>query len=210
MKSNIAILYLLSILACNNKTDKSNNSKSTVEKNIIKVEQFGDSMKIETEKRGDTIIRNFIDLKKGKDDNFDDSYTATSIEKNLIVDIDTSIKTKHFIEISGFRIYFEKNLRTICNEKINTLKKDSKNQEAISKYTSIRENFADNHLCIGGCFIDLLASIRFNIIHLKSGKRGKLVFIENYATSFSGGKNVYVVTETNDTLDFIHINEYMH
>ena len=63
--------------------------------NVIQVKQFGDTMRLEIEKQGDTLIRHYIDLQdtKGKD-NFDNSFTAISIYQRRDVDSIVTVEKK--------------------------------------------------------------------------------------------------------------------
>ena len=61
---------------------------------VFKVQQFGDTVRIEIEKRGDTIIKHYIDLKGGSDDNFDNSYTAKIIYETKLADTIIEVANK--------------------------------------------------------------------------------------------------------------------
>ena len=50
------------------------------------VKYQGDSLRIEIEKRGNMLIKHYIDLNGTKDDNFDGSFTVTSYYKRKDVD----------------------------------------------------------------------------------------------------------------------------
>lgn len=107
-----SIIVVLFTLSC----DQSGRSK----KNIIQVKEFGDTMRLEVEKKGDTLIKHYIDLryKKKQGDKFDNSYTEIctyqneSIDTTVIIDgLPLKIK-KYLIEnyetefSSGQNFYF--------------------------------------------------------------------------------------------------------
>ncbi len=93
---NIVILLLL-LPACNGVSD---NDKSVAKKdtnrfsNIIQVKQWGDTTRLEIEKRGDTLIKHYIDLKGTKGDNFDDSYNVVCTYENRNIDSTVIIDNK--------------------------------------------------------------------------------------------------------------------
>jgi len=60
--------------------------------NVIQVQQFGDTMRLEVEKEGLRLIKHYIDLKGTKDDGFDNSfnvvcdYIRRDVDSTVIID----------------------------------------------------------------------------------------------------------------------------
>ncbi len=87
---------MLLLSACNDVSDSSSKTLPIKDTNhfpnIIQVKQLGDTTRIEIEKKGDTLIKHYIDLKGTKDDNFDDSYNVIctyerrNIDSTVIID----------------------------------------------------------------------------------------------------------------------------
>src|SRR5690606_2328320 len=82
LKNTIVIaLTILILIGCQSKTKKELiiDEKPIVNENRTETKFFGDSLKVISEYRGDTIIQKRIDLKGTSDDNFDSSFTTTSV-----------------------------------------------------------------------------------------------------------------------------------
>lgn len=84
------ILFASILGACSNTPQAKEKACLTINTNhfpnIIKVEQYGDTMRLEVEKRGDTLVKHYIDLKGTSDDNFDNSFSATCTYERRNVD----------------------------------------------------------------------------------------------------------------------------
>lgn len=177
------------------------------------VQIFGDSLKVEYEYHGDTVIQNRIDLKGITDDGFDNSFTVTSIwssrnptyldcrnrlklrEGNLYFTfcVDDVIKKvdNDIVHYNGEG--FEEELRKLRSElvKINQGTIDS-----LSTYTDYLT-------------FDLLRSVDFSISTKDGRVRIKTVRIEEYETEFSGGRNYYIIGEKMDTVARFDVNEWI-
>ena len=99
------IIILLICAACSGESSK--HVKNSIPKdtnhfpNIIQVKLFGDTMRLEIEKEGNTLIKHYIDLQGEKGgDNFDDSYTVTSVFERRNVD-STVISNKKKLKIQA-------------------------------------------------------------------------------------------------------------
>lgn len=66
---------------------------------------LGDSIRVEIEKRGDTIIRHYIDLYGQAGDGSDDSYNDVCTYATLFAD--TSIRSPFYISAGDNRICFD-------------------------------------------------------------------------------------------------------
>ena len=86
----IAFLLLVFLIACGNSTKNDSTNKlpkGSVNPPITReVKYQGDSLRIGIEKRGNMLIKHYIDLNGTKDDNFDGSFTVTSYYKRKDVD----------------------------------------------------------------------------------------------------------------------------
>ena len=178
--------------------------------NVVKTEQYGDSVRIETENRGDTLIKHFIDLKGGSDDDFDDSFTATctyeSFPNNSLINPEL-----HFT-IKGYSIHFELQAAiNFCDSiiKADNLLKDNYTRfktyilDQVNNKAKNSEDFSVYNLA------DLIQNLPFTIEHTQLLKRPKFILAEHYTTEFSGGDYFYLVTQAGDTLNLFHNLHYM-
>ena len=94
----ILLSIFLLILSCDDNTNASKVHISTKDSNhfpnIIQVQQLGDTMRLEIEKKRDTLVKHYIDLKGTKGDNFDDSYNVVCTYERRNVDSTVVINKK--------------------------------------------------------------------------------------------------------------------
>ena len=77
----VIALNILILIGCQSKSKRELiiDKKSIVKDNRTETKIFGDSLKVISEYRGDTIIQERINLKETSDNNFDSSYTTISV-----------------------------------------------------------------------------------------------------------------------------------
>ena len=81
-------------------------------RNVCKVETIGETIRIETECYGDSIIKHYIDLKGTSDDGFDNSFNVTIVRTPVQVP-SLSCLSKFSFDYKGFNVsYCEKELIT--------------------------------------------------------------------------------------------------
>ena len=96
LRNHYIIILSLLLTACTDLSQSDNNTESkkdsTQFSNIVEVKYLGDTTRIEIEKKGDTLIKHFIDLKK--DDGFDNSYNAKCFYERRNIDSTVIIASK--------------------------------------------------------------------------------------------------------------------
>src|SRR5258708_4220826 len=128
MRNYIIYVLLLAVLfAGTAKSKKTAKSKAPAVSgknhfpNVIKVEQFGDSVRLEVEKQGNTLIKHYIDLKGLADDNFDDSYNVVCNYETI--KNDTNIHSNFSFVEGDFKLYFNRGeVISYCDSVIRHLK----------------------------------------------------------------------------------------
>ena len=216
MKNKFIYIWtvFLGLTACNN-SNKLNEVSSNVKKennisNVIKVQQFGDTLKIVTERQGSTIIKHYIDLKGTKGDNFDNSYTATLNYKEVVND--TTICSNFFLVVNDYKIYFDpKKIVPYCDSIIKTLRSDYDRENTKPYYENLRKRALNKktNLRYFTEEPELIEKFNFKIINQKTKEKPKSILIEYYKTEFSGGKNFFVLTLKGDTVGLFNHMDYI-
>ena len=202
------LILFWGLVACDDSTSTTKDKNHF--SNIIEVQQFGDSVRLEIEKRGDTFIKHYIDLKGLADDNFDNSYNimCTYIEKLN----DTTLNSTFYLTRNNYRIYFDqKKITSYCDSIIRTLTSDFDRKNTKPYYENLKElvsnkNKTDSYFNVESKLIE-----KFNckIVHQKTGEKPKSLLIEYYRTEFSGGKKYYLITNKRDTLRLLDEMDYI-
>jgi hypothetical protein len=191
-------------------------SKNLTVRNIIQVQQFGDSVRLEVEKKGDTIIKHYIDLKGLAGDNFDDSYNSVCTYKEVLND--STINPTAYIITGGFKFYFDrKSVLTYCDSIIKGLKTGFDPEVTKSQYDGLKKYIREEKLEKGniitfspGYDAELLRNFKTKIVSYKPSQKAKSLLIEFYKTEFSGGQNFYVITNKNDTIPIFQNMDYIN
>ena len=136
----VCILFILMTNCCKQKPSSNfkqlNNYIDNYKPKIIKSQNFGDTILLNVEQRGTVIIKHYVDIRKIKKDNFDNSFdTECSYETHKV---DSTI----YVESKKIKL--------------------------------------------------------------------KALMTEHYRTSFSGGDNVYGITEKGDTIFLYHLLGYIN
>lgn len=218
MRNLILTFTILLLLSCNHGKKSSLHSSlpdslsSPFIKNIIEVKQYGDSISVEVEKRGDTLIKHYKDLKGLSGDNFDNSYDAECVYRKIRNS--QELKCDFSLKESDYLICFsKKQIVQYCDSMILACEKSEEIQANLSaevykeyKGITLKKTNKINFYMLP----DLLVNVDFKIINTKTKELPVAILVEYYKTSFSGGKNFSVITSRNDTISFIHSNEYMN
>jgi hypothetical protein len=182
-------------------------NKPIFNENRIESKNYGDSLRIEYEYRGDTIIQSRIDLKVTSDDNFDSSFTVVSVwstrETSELNCLDKLKLTRNSIDfIYCYDEILEKIDRDISKaEKEGESWKVQRINELKTKLSKYKNGAKIDLKWIKEYYIfDLLREIDFDIYDNQKKTEVKIVRVEEYETDFSGGRNYYLLTKTNDTI----------
>lgn len=225
LRQTLFNLLIITAVGCGESTpeSKKTNQEQTANHfpNIIQVEQFGDSIRIEVEQRSDTIIKHYIDLKGTEGDHFDDSYNSIcTYQKRLN---DTMISSVHCFEVGDYRFYMDrKKVVAYCDSILKGLTSDV-DLSAREHYTDLKKylkpcqshnmkqgNSKDTISLFIGSDSELLLNFNAKIEHIKTGKRPKLLLIEHYRTEFSRGKSFYIIKNNGDTVNLLHHTDFMN
>jgi hypothetical protein len=220
LKKIIAIaLNFLILIGCQTKIKKelTTDEVQTQQKEIRKeTKVFGDSLKIEYEYRGDTVVQKRIDLKGTSDDNFDSSFTVVSIwstkttsklncDDELILTVD-KVDFKYCYED-----VFDKIEQDIIRAKekdepwqIDGLKKTKAKLVGNKKGKEVDLRWIKEYY-----IFDLLREIDFDVYDNRKKEKIDKVRVEKYETNFSGGRNYYFLNKKNDTIARFDITEWI-
>ncbi len=209
---HLCIILTIALIGCQDKHSKSDlDEETTVSRKETQV--FGDTLKVVYEYHGDTVIQHRIDLKGITDDGFDNSFTVKSVwsTKNT-ADLTCSKKLK--INQGGVEFYFCLN---DAIQKVTTDINTSDEPGLIDRLTESKAELMDiengkiDSLTTETYYLtfDLLRTIDFSIVDIKTKSKIKKVRIELYETEFSGGRNYYLIGDKKDTLASFDVNEWM-
>jgi len=171
--------------------------------NVCKVEIFGDSLRIETECYGDSIIKHHIDLKGISDDGFDSSFNVTIKREK-----EKSIPKFECDEDFKFN-YREYEIRYCKEELITELGKQGWTKRIAD---SIGVNIQmDSLVGINNDFILIgyVDQINFQIIERETKDTVKSILKGSYITEFSGGTLYEIIDSKRDTIELFQRNSWM-
>ena len=177
---------------------------------------FGDSLKIDYEYRGDTVIQKRIDLKGVLNDNFDNSFTVVSVfsrkEKSKLL---CSDKFKITIDNIDFQYCYEEIFSKLESDVIKYKESDepwkleglNETKRKIIEYKNggkpdlrwIKRNYIFN----------LIRELDFEIYDNRNNSEVKSIIIEKYETDFSGGHQYYFLNKDNDTIAKYNIRDWI-
>jgi hypothetical protein len=208
MRLFLTIFFLTFLLACNQIKKQDRNNKATIKSGTAKEED--DSLTLTIEGHGDTVYKHYVDPDSTKGDNFDDSYNVKSIYKTIPNDF--SLTSNLFFVKNGYKVFLNpQEVINYCDKSISRIKKgenldyDEKSFEALKQYVQTSLSGQNNANPFDYDWLPaLLINCKFSIINIKTKEKPKAVLVEYYRTEFSGGKNFYLLTPKDDTLNFIH------
>lgn len=206
----------LGLAACDDSTQKAESTSNTKNRNhfsnIIQVQQFGDTVRIEIEKRGDTIIKHYIDLKGLADDNFDNSYNTVCTY--ILKPNDTTINSTFCITVNDYWLYFDqRKVNSYCDSIIKTLTSDYDRENIRPYYENLKKralNKNKTNIIYLNSESELIENFNCKIVNQKTKEKPKSILIEFYKTEFSGGKNYYLISTKGDTLGLFHKMDYIN
>lgn len=193
------------------KNDTKNLTNNNHFPNVIKVEQYGDTVRLEVEKQGSTLIKHYIDLKGLTDDNFDDSYNVVCNYETITND--TGIHSNCFFIAGDYKLFFnEQQIILYCDSVIQHLKPNEWNNDVIKppyeelkKYALHKSNSYSSDK-----MQELILNINSKIVNLITKETPKSILVEFYRNEFSAGKNFYVITNKSDTVNWFHQMDYIN
>lgn len=190
--------------------------KPIVEENRTETKFFGDSLKVISQYRGDTIIQERIDLKDTSNSNFDSSYTTISVWSTRTT---SDLKCFDKITLTIDRIDFKFCYGDIFKKIDNNIKKAKEEDlpqrvdrliETRNKFLDYKQNEQEDLSEIKEFFLfKLLREIDFSAYNNQTKATVQKIRIVKYDTKFAGGRTYYLITKTNDTIARFDRNEYI-
>ncbi|PPK94929.1 hypothetical protein LY01_01682 [Nonlabens xylanidelens] len=219
LKKTLYIITIISIfIACSTEPKREVQEKLEPFEitNRISSKTYGDTLRVEYEYRGDTVIQKRIDSKGTTDDNFDSSFTVTSIwsTKNTskllcdeklkltLDDIDYEFCYQDVLKQFDKEIALSKAKNNIWDaDGLLEMKMD------VMKYHNGKnidlDFFGNSYL------MDLVKEINVNIYDNKTKSLIEQISLEKYETNFSEGKKYYFLNKKKDTIAVYRRLEWM-
>lgn len=189
----IFLIIIFSMLACRN---------GNYYDNVCKVEIHGDSLRIETECYGDSIIKHYIDLKGISDDGFDSSFNVTILrEEKLTPKFECEDDFK--FQFREFDIRFCKDELKEKMEKTNWTKQIA---DSIGVNAQMDSLVGNNNSFV---LVDYIDQIDYQIIQRETNDTVKSILRGNYITEFSGGIVYEIINSNKDTIELFQRNSWM-
>ncbi|CAN5356920.1 hypothetical protein BH09BAC5_BH09BAC5_26590 [soil metagenome] len=210
----LAIIFELSTCGSSAKmpveAKKTVESKTNIYSNIIQVKQYGDSIRIEVERRGDTLIKHYIDLKGTDDDNFDNSFNAVCTYKKI--KNDTTIKSSFYITEGDYQIYFySTDVISYCDSIIKQMSTSYDNDVTKPYYENLKKRaLKKTDILYLNQESELIQNFKCYFINTKTKEKPKSILIEFYRTEFSGGKYYYIINQKGDTINLFHQLDFIN
>ena len=217
MKNYLLILLTIISLGCQSKEKLENVSEGVlIQKELYRTETkvFGDSLKVIYEYRGDTVYQKRIDLKGTSDDNFDSSFDVMIVWSTLRT---SELQCDQILKLDQDNVEFNFCLNDVITKIENDIIKYSNNPWKIMDLERLKTELYDfkrGHLekldqINYYLNFDLVNEIAFSAYDSETETNVEKVRIEKYETSFSGGRNYYLINNQNDTIARFDVNEWM-
>jgi hypothetical protein len=164
--------------------------------------------KLIIEKRGDTMLKHYIDLTGKKRRGFDNTYTAVCVYRNIT---NKPLATSDaYLSDGDFTIYFDRNVTAhFCDSILKSMGTDTQNVFAISSVRKCKKYMLGGDLGAAAFNTDLILNCSGYVVHNETHKPLKSILVEFYTTEFSSGENFLAITESGDTQVLFHHNVYM-
>lgn len=194
---------LLLLLSCTSRNKDSNTTTKV----------YGDSLKIITTKKGDTVYQKRIDLKGIKDGEYDNSYDVTAIwQTQLSSELDCAKK----ITITRDSLEY-----AFCYENIIILTKQQLKNNTETNWRKKHVNLTHRELQqINVIEVDTLANrslpmlyyfirnAKFSIFDKKKKSKITRVRFEKYESPYSSGHIYYLINKEKDTVAKYHLRDW--
>jgi hypothetical protein len=216
------ILILLIFIGCKSQEDDDkvqHEIKREAISNRTETKIFGDSLKVIYKYSGDTIFQDHIDLKGTSDDNYDSSFSMTTVWSTREMDT-INCSQKLFITqeniifsycLSDVMQRIENDIKNYGEESWNLdrLKKMEKELVEIEKGKRDSLTFKSRHLN----FL-VLKDLQFSAYDKPSKRKASKMKVGKYLIKFSsgnssGGTHYYLLTKENDTIGEFEIREWI-
>lgn len=164
---------------------------------VDKVEVFGDSLRIETEIHGDSIIKHYIDLKGISDDGFDNSFNVTIVIREEITIPPINCLDKYTFEYNQFLV-------SLCKEELKSIDID---RPYLRK--GIDSLYLDRNIKIhpqstyNEFILSYIGTLNYQIIQIETNDTIPKLLKGDFRTEFNGGTVYRVINSENDTIDFM-------
>jgi hypothetical protein len=215
-KHSICGFLLTTLWSCNlvNSEDKDSKHDNHFP-NVIHVQQFGDTARLEIEKRGDTIIKHYINLKGSANTKFDNSYNSVCTYKERLNDL--TITSDFYLNRNGYLFFFDTDkIILYCDSIIQGINSSNENiklhfYQNLKRYVLHQEIPTTNILAsLTTKDQELFVNFNSKIVDSKTGDKPKSLLIEFYRTEFSGGKYFYIIKNNGDTLELFHHLDFIN
>ncbi|WPY98926.1 hypothetical protein [Christiangramia sp. OXR-203] len=222
MRILTGILIVLIFIGCKSHEDDDkvqHEIKKEVKSNRTETKLFADSLKVIYRYSGDTIFEDHIDLKGTSDDNYDSSFSMTSVWSTREMDT-INCSQKLFITqenmifsycLSDVMQRIENDIKNSGEESWNLdrLKKLEKELVQIEKGKRDSLTFKSYHLN----FL-VLKELQFSAYDKVSKHKASKIKVGKYLIKFrsgnsSGGTHYYLLTKENDTIGEFQIREWI-
>ena len=190
--------------------------KPLVIEDKIQSKTFGDTLKVEYEYRGDTVIQNRIDMKGVNDDNFDSSFTVISIWSTKHTSrLSCENKFKLTLDHIDYQFCFQDVLDQLDKDITEAkFKNDLMDAEGLGEIRTDIINYSngkdiDLEFFGNSYLFDLVREINSELFDNKTKVKIDKINVEDYETNFSKGKNYYFLDRKNDTIAVYNRLEWM-
>ncbi|WP_405200278.1 hypothetical protein [Christiangramia sp. LLG6405-1] len=222
MRILTGILIVLIFIGCKSHEDDDkvqHEVKKEAISNRTDTKIFGDSLKVIYKYSGDTIFEDHIDLKGTSDDNYDSSFSITTVWSTREMDIINcsqmlSLPQKNIIFsycLSDLKRRIEDDIENSGEESWNLDRLNKLKKELVQLEKGKRDSltFKSHHLN----FL-VLKDLQFSACDKVSKRKASKMKVGKYLIKFSsgnssGGTHYYLLTKENDTIGEFEIREWI-
>jgi hypothetical protein len=209
----LTFYFFIIFYSCNNSSKKDVSSVNSIQ--IDSTSGENDSLIIQIETKGNTVYKHYKDTAKIKRDNFNDSYNVKSVYKKLFNF--RPLKTDFYFTQDSFNILFNSTeVLKYCNRSLSKLQTGNEADLSKERYKKLVE-FIHNDIegekspkDIDEYWLPtLLLNCNFIIEKVQTKIHPSYLLVEDYETEFSGGNNFYIVMHNTDTVNFLHMMNWI-
>lgn len=182
----------------------------------VQSKTYGDTLKVEYQYHGDTVIQNRVDLKGLIDDNFDNSFTVISIwSTKQTSQLSCDEKLQLTLDYVDYQFCFQDVLDQLDKDIVKAkVKNDLIDVDGLKEIKTDLTNYRNGQEIdlefFGNSYLfDLVREINSQLYDNKNKTKIDKINIEDYQTNFSKGKNYYFFNQSNDTIAVYNRLEWM-
>lgn len=182
----------------------------------VQSKTYGDTLKVEYQYHGDTVIQNRVDLKGVIDDNFDNSFTVISIwSTKQTSQLSCDEKLQLTLDYVDYQFCFQDVLDQLDKDIVKAkVKNDLIDVDGLKEIKTDLTNYRNGQEIdlefFGNSYLfDLVREINSQLYDNKNKTKIDKINIEDYQTNFSKGKNYYFFNQSNDTIAVYNRLEWM-